>query len=59
MAKLDYRRHSPGDITATACKAYTPYSAEVIVGGSVVTYRNTNCSKIIKNAIATTGMNEY
>src|SRR4051794_5436044 len=24
-------------ITATACRAYTPYSAEVIVGGSVVT----------------------
>src|SRR5215510_7313270 len=46
-------------ITATACRAYTPYSADVIVGGSVVTYRNTNCSKIIRNAIATTGMNEY
>src|SRR4029077_8917879 len=46
-------------ITATACRAYTPYSADVIVGGSVVTYRNTNCSKIIRKAIATTGMNEY
>ena len=31
----------------------------MIVGGSVVTYRKTNCSKIIRNAIATTGMNEY
>src|SRR4029450_9247771 len=38
---------------------YTPYSAEVIVGGSVVTYRKTNRSKIIRNAMATTGMNEY
>src|SRR5882762_10437015 len=46
-------------ITATACRAYTPYSADVIVGGKVVTYRYTNCSKIIRNAIATTGMNEY
>src|SRR6476619_5583024 len=46
-------------ITATACRAYTPYSAEVIVGGSVVTYLKTNRSKIIRNAIATTGMNEY
>ena len=36
-----------------------PYSACVIVGGSVVTYLNTNCSKIIRKAIATTGMNEY
>ena len=31
----------------------------MIVGGSVVTYRKTNCSKIIRKAIATTGMNEY
>jgi len=31
----------------------------VIVGGNVVTYRYTNRSKIIRNAIATTGMNEY
>src|SRR2546428_2916358 len=38
---------------------YTPYSADVMVGGSVVTYRNTNRSKIIRNAIATTGINEY
>src|SRR5919106_1555297 len=27
--------------------------------GSVVTYRKMNCSKIIRNAMATTGMNEY
>src|SRR4029077_12192820 len=46
-------------ITATACRAYTPYSADVTVGGSVVTYRKTNRSKIIRKAIATTGMNEY
>ena len=46
-------------ITATACRAYTPYSADVIVGGNVVTNRNTNCYKIKRNAIATTGMNEY
>ena len=31
----------------------------MIVGGKVVTYLKTNCSKIIRNAIATTGMNEY
>src|SRR3954469_11245402 len=36
-----------------------PYSACVIVGGKVVTNRNTNCSNTIRNAIATTGMNEY
>ena len=36
-----------------------PYSACVMVGGSVVTYLNTNCSKTIRKAIATTGMNEY
>ena len=36
-----------------------PYSACVIAGGKVVTYRKTNRSKIIRNAIATTGMNEY
>src|SRR3990172_13143109 len=46
-------------MTATACSAYTPYSADVIVGGSVVTYRKTNCSKIMRKAMATTGMNEY
>src|SRR3990170_8778619 len=36
-----------------------PYSACVIVGGKVVTYRKTNCSNTIRNANATTGMNEY
>ena len=36
-----------------------PYSAWVMVGGSVVTYRNTNCSNTIRNATATTGMKEY
>ena len=46
-------------MTATACNPYMPYSAVVTVGGNVVTYRNTNCSKIIRNAIATTGTNEY
>src|SRR3989454_9380591 len=46
-------------ITAAAWSPYTPYSADVMVGGSVVTYRNTNRSKIIRNAIATTGINEY
>src|SRR2546425_285814 len=46
-------------ITATACNPYTPYSADVIVGGKVVTYLYTNCSKIMRNAIAITGMNEY
>src|SRR4051812_10511767 len=45
--------------TATAWRPYTPNSAVVIVGGNVVTYRKTNLSKIIRNAIATTGMNEY
>src|SRR2546425_6784876 len=46
-------------ITAAAWSPYTPYSADVMVGGNVVTYRNTNRSKIIRNAMATTGMNEY
>src|SRR5829696_6846055 len=36
-----------------------PYSAWVIVGGSVVTYRKMNCSNTIRKAMATTGMNEY
>ena len=36
-----------------------PYSACVIVGGSVVTNLKTNCSKTIRKAMATTGMNEY
>src|SRR5689334_8419689 len=38
---------------------YTGYSADVMVAGTVVTYRKMNCSKIIRNAIATTGTNEY
>ena len=34
-------------------------AAWVIIGGNVVMYRNTNCSNTIRNAMATTGTNEY
>ena len=45
-----------GDLRLLALFAYT---VVVLVVGSVVTYLKTNCSKIIRNAIATTGTKEY
>ena len=46
-------------ITTNACRPYTRYSPPSRPAGSVVKNWNTNRSKIIRNANATTGTNEY
>src|SRR5688572_11138646 len=43
----------------SACSPYTRYRSSVIPGGSVVRYWKMKRSKIIRNANATTGTNEY